>query len=244
MSDDQWEMSTQRFPIPSHIVKYVAYLSMVIDHIGLVLFPYTALYSWLRLLGRFAFPIFCYFIALGCLQTKRPTRYLLRLLVIAVLSEPAFSLAFYRVFWGGEMCNVMWTLLFGAFVCITASHAKLNGFFFVGYTAAFMFLAGVLHTDYGAQGVMLIGGSYWILKHPALQQRENNNKQLLSWAALLFLFASSMVFGSQSHPREYVILLLAPVFAGMQLSTHRLSKWWYFFYPAHLLLFVLLLRFQ
>lgn len=48
-------------------LKIIACISMLIDHIGYVLFPDVTV---LRLIGRIAMPIFAFFIGEGCLYTK------------------------------------------------------------------------------------------------------------------------------------------------------------------------------
>ena len=44
------------------IFKIIAMVTMLIDHIGMILFPNIAI---LRIIGRLAFPIFAYFVAEG-----------------------------------------------------------------------------------------------------------------------------------------------------------------------------------
>ena len=57
-------------------LKLIALISMTIDHIGLLFFPYTIIF---RILGRFAFPIFAYFIAVGCYYTHNKLKHFLHL---------------------------------------------------------------------------------------------------------------------------------------------------------------------
>ena len=53
------------------LLKIIAFVTMAIDHIGYVFFPQ---YMWLRVIGRLAFPIFAYCLALGCVYTKNPKK--------------------------------------------------------------------------------------------------------------------------------------------------------------------------
>ena len=48
-------------------LKIIAMITMLIDHIGIVLFPQIKIF---RIIGRFAFPIFAYMLAEGCTNTK------------------------------------------------------------------------------------------------------------------------------------------------------------------------------
>lgn len=117
-------------------LKWIAIITMVIDHIGaVVLFRILWLnptiteqdvihkiYAVCRVVGRTAFPIFAFFIVEGFMHTRRAGRYALRLFLAALLSEVPFDLAsgaLLRRDWTElttfmwKTQNVMFTLLLG-----------------------------------------------------------------------------------------------------------------------------------
>ena len=55
-------------------LKLIAAFAMLLDHVGILLFPQIRL---LRILGRLAYPIFAFMIAEGCRYTKNKLRYFL-----------------------------------------------------------------------------------------------------------------------------------------------------------------------
>ena len=57
-------------------LKIIALISMIIDHVGVMLFPYEL---WLRCLGRISLPIFAYMVAEGCQYTRNMKKYFLRI---------------------------------------------------------------------------------------------------------------------------------------------------------------------
>ena len=77
-------MTGKRAGLSAMTLKYIAMATMLVDHMGYVLFPWIL---WLRCVGRIAFPIFAFQIAEGCIRTHDRRRYALRLLLFAVLTE-------------------------------------------------------------------------------------------------------------------------------------------------------------
>ncbi|PGT79614.1 TraX family protein [Bacillus sp. AFS040349] len=64
-------------------LKLVAILSMLTDHIGLFFFPQIEIF---RVVGRIAFPLFAFGVAVGCYYTKNIKKYTIRLLGFALFS--------------------------------------------------------------------------------------------------------------------------------------------------------------
>ncbi len=103
-------MTEKRAGLSAMTLKYIAMATMLVDHMGYVLFPWIL---WLRCVGRIAFPIFAFQIAEGCIRTHDRRRYALRLLLFAVLTEVPFDLAFSLAataafagaFWLLEVCH-------------------------------------------------------------------------------------------------------------------------------------------
>ena len=73
------------------MLKIIAMISMVFDHVGDVFFPEI---SWLRMVGRLAMPIFAFCITEGYIHTRSRNKYLLRMGIFALVSEVPFDLAF------------------------------------------------------------------------------------------------------------------------------------------------------
>ena len=75
------------------MLKIIAIISMVIDHVGDVFFPGAI---WMRAVGRLAMPLFAFCVAEGYHYTKSKIKYLRRLGAFALISEIPFDLAFSR----------------------------------------------------------------------------------------------------------------------------------------------------
>ena len=62
------------------LIRLLACLFMLIDHAGKMLFPRV---PEMRLIGRLAFPLFAYGIAVGVVYTRNPVSYLKRIVLLA-----------------------------------------------------------------------------------------------------------------------------------------------------------------
>ena len=73
------------------MLKIIAMVSMVIDHVGDMFFPELL---WMRMIGRLAMPVFAFCITEGYIHTRNRKKYLLRMGIFALISEVPFDLAF------------------------------------------------------------------------------------------------------------------------------------------------------
>jgi hypothetical protein len=71
------------------MLKLIACILMLIDHVGYFFYDFLPpeVSTLARAIGRFAFPVFAYSVALGYRRTRSPFRYLRRMLVFALLTE-------------------------------------------------------------------------------------------------------------------------------------------------------------
>jgi len=151
-------------------LKIIALTAMIIDHMGAT-FPET-FGLWFRVVGRLAFPIYVFLIAEGFFHTKNPAKFLLRLFVFAIISEPFFDIAIK----GAAIAdinfladtNIFYTLFLGG-AAIVAYQLLRDKISFLAFAplALFMWLAHALTSDYGAYGVLFIFAMYWISKKAA-----------------------------------------------------------------------------
>lgn len=158
---------TKIFKTNSYILKIIAIITMIVDHLTVAFQPFISdnLYFAGRLIGRIAFPIFAYQIALGYKKTKNPWKYFLRLMILAVISEVPFDLLIFDTYFNLDYNNVLWTLSAGLLVLIltdelikriSVTNNTLK--FLTGLVISFIvgYLCQHLNTDYGIMGVVLI----------------------------------------------------------------------------------------
>ena len=98
-------------------LKYIAFLSMLIDHTNKALiYPnldggaLNRLSDFFDILGRIAFPIFIFLLVEGYFHTKNKWKYLITLLVFGVISEIPFDMCTTATFFEVNWNNIMFTL--------------------------------------------------------------------------------------------------------------------------------------
>ena len=99
-------------------LKYLAFTSMLIDHVNNALVTpmlngegfLLHLSNLFSILGRIAFPLFVFFIVEGFFKTRSRKRYLTTLLIFGVISEVPFDMFTSKTFFDPYWNNMMFTL--------------------------------------------------------------------------------------------------------------------------------------
>src|SRR5699024_2909493 len=75
------------------LLKLIAIVTMLIDHMGAIFFPQ---YRVMRVIGRIAFPIYAYCLTVGCVYTHDMLRYVQRIVLLALVSQPLYVVAMHH----------------------------------------------------------------------------------------------------------------------------------------------------
>ena len=209
-------------------LKVIGMTTMLIDHIGaFVLLPWLQagnagadfdrwelVYTIMRSIGRFAFPLFCFLLVQGFIHTSSVQRYITRLGLFALISEIPFDLAKSNVLLEFSYQNVMFTLLAGLLALWAIKNIQSVPLRLLLVLACLMSVE-LLHTDYGALGVAVIIILYSLRDYRLFQS-----------------IAGAIAFiGSRFAMPAFILTYFYNCQKG------RLnSKLFYLFYPIHLLI--------
>lgn len=206
--------------IDRSVLKWIAVLTMVIDHVGAILFPDQI---WMRVIGRVAFPVYAYCLAEGFRYTSDYRRYLGRLALFAILSEIPFDLAFYGVPFSFAHQNVFFTLTLGLILLWVLERCREQLLLCAGAFTVLCFLAQALHMDYGAGGLLMVFAFYLA---------QQGTSPWIGWGIFVFI----NLFGYAGGVQWAAILALLPIGLYSGKAGKKKQRFFYWIYPLHLLL--------
>ncbi len=206
-------------PVYDDTLKLVAILTMLIDHIGYLLFPDQIVW---RMIGRLSFPIFAFLVARGARLTRSQPRYLLRMLLYGLISQVPYS------YFVPNGLNIFFTLAAGLGIILCLSHRQL----WIKFLAIpILASAWTIDYSYGLYGLMLILAFHLFYQKPVLMT--------------LALTALSWYYWETTRVSIQVLALGAlPLIYGLPYTGLRLPKHvGYLFYPVHITLLLLIRHF-
>lgn len=219
-------------------LKLIAICAMLVDHCAVVFVPADFPALWLlRMVGRMTAPIMCYFIAEGYYHTSNLKKYMLRLLLVAVISHFPHNLCFNQSvvrFW--DATDVMVSLLSGLLALTVWKNERFPTAIKLGLVGVCCLLA--YSADWNYIAVL------WILGFGVFHG--DIRKQLLAFCAVTgiyllqpFIYGTSIAYVSRFGVFLVIPLLLA--YNGQRGKKSSLMKWgFYWFYPLHLAVLYLL----
>lgn len=229
----EWYMNDVLFPLENTGQIPIGSVTQFDEFVRFTLYP----------IGAVAFPLFCFLISEGFFYTRNRKRYLRLMCIFALISELPFDIAFFSKYSISENTfpfywkyqNVFFTLLIGLaalwciekFKCISNNKKELlkSRFLQIACVVILSLIAYLIHSDYGAYGVLLIVGFYICRKNRLYQ-------------VLIFLLIYMLTSGSQPTLSVLGSIVLLLLYKGKR-GKLRLKYFFYIFYPAHIFLLYL-----
>jgi len=197
------------------MIKILAIIFMLIDHIGYVFFSD---WTFLRVIGRLALPLFAYGITQGYIRTRNVKMYFFRLLILALVSQIPYNYALNTGYY-----NVVFTLCMGLIILIVIE-SKINTIVKSLICLIVFFICDVFYFEYGIYCLLLILNFY---------KFRNNYSKLISGQLVITVFGV-IVYNYQLY--QFVSILAVPIIMASQLKDFKLPKViGYGFYPIHLI---------
>lgn len=219
------------------VLKIIACLTMLIDHIGAYIFEDII---WLRIIGRLAFPLFAFSIAVGWRFTRSKKKYIMRLIILAVASS------FVTFFLNSDL-NILFTFILALLTIEGIEYLRKLKLFngelsFIKYVLIVLVvvitctMSELLSCDYGFYGILITLGFYYLYKY----------KFLLSLCFLL-INAIYVIYKINFERNDISSLLqFGSVFSLLFICLYNYKRGanlkyaFYTFYPLHLLILLII----
>lgn len=231
---------SKRIFLTGNQLKILAAVLMLIDHVGVMLYPEI---ESLRILGRLSFPIFSFLIAEGCVYTKNKRKYFFSVFSLGVFCQVVFYLMKKNTDLG-----ILITFSFSIVLCYLWEYMKktylstdervlfkifVTANFFLAVFATYI-LNQICYMDYGFLGCIVP------LFACAFRKVELNGKTYLATLDQNYVHVIAFGFGLyllslESGGIQMYSLLAIPLlllYSGKR-GKHKLKLFFYIFYPVH-----------
>ncbi|MBQ9061280.1 MAG: hypothetical protein IJ121_00425 [Eubacterium sp.] len=238
----------QTFQLTGRALKWIACICMLADHFAKCFSLNGVSYFLLSdLIGRITFPVFCMLLAEGFFHTRRRSRYILRVLLLALLSEIPFDLAIFHNICDWSAQNTCFTLVLGLLMFSVLEWIRSNpdrdyrlgSLLQIAAILLFATASCLLHTDYQANGIAALAVFYY--GFTGLSQETENRplspKRGITAAAACLCLNIYQFYNAGA----FLSVLPLSLYNGQRGKISRFGKYaFYLFYPLHLLVLVLL----
>ena len=230
----------------SFIIKIIALLAMLVDHTTKII---GSRFLLLYLIGRISFPLFAFQTTIGYAKTKNVNKYLLRLLIFALISEIPYQIFINQITERNDISlNIFFTICLGV-ICmyiydldIKKDFHREKRFLYNSLKVIVIFFiivfAKYINVDYGIFGVFLI-----LFIHILY----NKNKILFSIGYIYLITIEYINSFFYIVPFNYFIAMLIggyiPLIFMLLYNGKKgvgLKYLFYIFYPVHLTILVVI----
>ena len=244
--------ASKNFELTAAVLHIIAMTLMLMDHLWATLLPAR---EWLTCAGRVAFPIFAFMAVEGYFHTRSFKKYILRMLLFAVLSEIPFDLMYGGTWFYPVHQNVLWTFLLGLLGVWLMEQVRKKGktwmylLVCVLVVPAGLVLGTLCMVDYYGVGVLTVFVFYFL--HGRKWWCFLGQLAALYWLNVELL--GGLMYPVQFFGMEFelcqqglALLALIPIWLYRGSQGYHSKPFQYLcsaFYPVHMLLLVVVLNF-
>ena len=222
-----------KFGLNNNQLKIIAIISMLVDHVGEALFPDVYI---LRVIGRFAFPIFAYMIAEGCRYTRNRAKYIGQVAALGIVCQLVYFFAMGSLYQGILITFSLSIITIFAIDLFIKKKNFSSCAVMLLTVAAVIFIAVVMPIIFNKQGFAIDYGALGMLMPIAVYYLPKKWQKLS--ASAIILLARALLYGEY----RWFALLAVPLLMlyNGERGKANLKYLFYIFYPTHLVVIYLL----
>ena len=227
-------LQNKKFGLTNNQLKIIACISMLIDHLGVVVFPGIPI---LRIIGRIAFPIFAYMIAEGCRYTKNKVKYLGIILAMATAFQIVYFVFMNDLYQGILVTFSLSIAIIFSLEAVSSSDSpthKLLGL--LGLTAA-LFVAIGCPIIFKSEG-FIFDYYEWGIFLPVMIYFAPNKWAKLGVSAIMLALMS--IYCDSLQWWSLISVGLLALYNGER-GKAKMKYFFYIFYPAHLVIIYIIM---
>lgn len=221
----------QKLPLSGASLKLLALVTMFADHINKgIIIPAAYQYESatlatialvLKVVGRWAFPLFFFMLVEGFTHTSNKGKYLRNICIFALLSEIPFNLFVHRSLFDLEHQNIFFTHAIGIIVMwlisiIPKNSTTLKNVYIFIIVSSGCIVSELLGFDYGWMGIALISAFYILREYRIIAA------------------AAGYALAMFEQPFSFPVFAILPLYNGER--GKQIKRLFYWAYPVHLLL--------
>lgn len=202
---------------------------MTIDHTGSILCDNE---TWMRIIGRIAFPLFAFCLSEGMHHTRDRKKYIFRMILFAVLSEFPYRLV------GHKQGNIMCT--FALAMCGIMIYEQLMKRFDAHKTVTMLvmvlpcIMAELFSVCYRMYGILVVYCMYFIQKSKKIQSDRAVKAVFITVTLILY----PLIFGEYHQIASILAVPFIMCYNGKK--GKNIPFFFYLYYPMHLVLLYLI----
>lgn len=209
------------------MIKIIACLTMLIDHIGMIFFPNILIF---RCIGRVSMPLFAYSIARGYFYSKKNLsirKYVKNLFLFTIVSQIPYSFMN-----NGMNIGATWLISVILLYLLENKKSVVNIFIIMTFIIVLIY---ILKFDYGIYGVLMPIVMYKLMIC--------NRNPYIAFVLMIILWSIYVIINRGSSGSLIQVLSFISIFLITLIDKYdykiRLSKWiFYSFYPIHILVLI------
>jgi hypothetical protein len=215
------------------LIKYIAILLMFLDHYATI--NYDSFHIF-KILGRIVFPLFAFILVYNYIHNSSDKKkYITRLFIFAIISEPFHYYAFNEFFNLKIMLNIFFSLGLGLLIIYLNEkiYTKFNNIYkniiFNCFLFIVLFIPVFFFFSYSIFGILMIISLYFLIK--------NNYSYIYLFLASLTIYFLNFQWEPFLSMISLISLILIFIISKININIKRINKWiFYIFYPLHLLI--------